>query len=76
MSLSGGEKQRLAVADALLCDKELLLFDGPTSGLDYGHMCMVGRMLNELASAGKCVLVITHDAEFLRESGAAILHWR
>ena len=74
-SLSGGQKQRLAVADGCLSGKELLIFDEPTSGLDYGHMLEVSRRLRELAEQGLCVVVITHDGEFLRESGAWTADW-
>ncbi|WP_243423234.1 ABC transporter ATP-binding protein [Intestinimonas butyriciproducens] len=75
MALSGGQKQRLAVADGCLSGKELLIFDEPTSGLDYGHMLEVSRRLRELAEQGLCVVVITHDGEFLRESGAWMVDW-
>lgn len=51
------------------------LIDEPTSGLDYAHMLEVSRLLRELAERGLCVLVITHDGEFLRESGARIVSW-
>ena len=75
MALSGGQKQRLAVADGCFSGKELLIFDEPTSGLDYGHMLEVSRRLRELAEQGLCVVVITHDGEFLRESGAWTADW-
>ena len=75
MSLSGGQKQRLAVATALLSEKPILIFDEPTSGLDYAHMLEVSRLLRELAKQGLCVVVITHDGEFLRESGAQTAEW-
>ena len=55
--------------------KELLIFDEPTSGLDYAHMLEVSRLLRELAKQGLCVVVITHDGEFLRESGAQTAEW-
>ena len=38
MSLSGGEKQRVAIGSAVASDKKILIFDEPTSGLDYRHM--------------------------------------
>ena len=75
LALSGGQKQRLAIVDACLSAKELLIFDEPTSGLDYTHMLEVSRLLRELAERGLCVLVITHDGEFLRESGARVISW-
>ena len=75
LALSGGQKQRLAIVDGCLSEKELLIFDEPTSGLDYAHMLEVSRLLRELAERGLCVLVITHDGEFLRESGARIVSW-
>lgn len=76
MALSGGQKQRLAIVDGCLSGKELLIFDEPTSGLDYAHMLDVSRLLRELAAQGLCVVVITHDGEFLRESGARPVDWR
>ena len=75
LALSGGQKQRLAIVDGCLSGKELVIFDEPTSGLDYAHMLEVSRLLQELAEQGLCVLVITHDGEFLRESGARAVSW-
>ena len=75
LALSGGQKQRLAIVDGCLSGKELLIFDEPTSGLDYVHMLEVSHLLRELAERGLCVLVITHDGEFLRESGAQTVEW-
>ena len=75
LALSGGQKQRLAIVDGCLSGKELLIFDEPTSGLDHAHMLEVSRLLRELAERGLCVLVITHDGEFLRESGAQTAEW-
>ena len=51
------------------------LMDEPTSGLDYAHMLEVSGFLRELARRGLCVVVITHDGEFLRESGAQTAEW-
>ena len=75
LALSGGQKQRLAIVDGCLSGKKLLIFDEPTSGLDYAHMLEVSRLLRELAKQGLCVVVITHDGEFLRESGAQTAEW-
>ena len=59
----------------LVSPLRVLIFDEPTSGLDYAHMLEVSRLLRELAERGLCVLVITHDGEFLRESGARAVSW-
>ncbi|RSX52601.1 ABC transporter ATP-binding protein [Bifidobacterium callimiconis] len=63
MSLSGGEKQRTAIASALMCGKELIVLDEPTSGLDRFHMRQVGLLLQRLKRAGRIVVVVTHDEE-------------
>ena len=65
-NVSGGQKQRLAVATAMLSQKPLLVFDEPTSGLDYARMQEVACCARELADEGRVVLVVTHDREFLQ----------
>lgn len=63
MSLSGGEKQRTAIASALMCGKDLIVLDEPTSGLDRFHMRQVGLLLQRLKRDGRIVVVVTHDEE-------------
>lgn len=65
MALSGGQKQRVAIASALAADAELLLFDEPTSGLNYAYMKAVAKLLKQLSSDGKTVIVSTHDPELI-----------
>lgn len=67
MSLSGGQKQRLVVAAALASKARILIFDEPTSGVDYRHLQAVARRIRGLAKAGHVVIVISHDPEFLTE---------
>ena len=74
MALSGGEKQRLAIAVALAIDKRIIFFDEPTSGLDFYNMQKTARLINELSLQGKMVFVITHDIEFIRSACSHILH--
>ncbi len=64
-TLSGGQRQRLSVVCGLLSEREILILDEPTSGLDGGNMCVMADILKHEASAGKTILVITHDAEFI-----------
>ena len=74
MSLSGGEKQRVAVATAIASERSVLLFDEPTSGLDYRHMLQVARLFEKLRNHGKTILVVTHDLEFIEASIKLQLH--
>ena len=61
-TLSGGEKQRVAVARALIADPELILADEPTAALDSHSGHAVGALLQELAHRdGKAVIVVSHD---------------
>lgn len=74
LSLSGGEKQRLAIASAVETKREILVFDEPSSGLDGHHMREMSKIINRLAYEGHTVLVITHDYEMLLSCTDEILH--
>lgn len=67
MALSEGQKQRVAIASALVSGKEIIIFDEPTSGLDYKHMHRFGKLLNDLKDSGAVTIVITHDEELASE---------
>lgn len=67
MSLSEGQKQRVAIASAILSGKEILIFDEPTSGLDYLHMKRFGQLLERLKTKQRVIIVITHDEELAAE---------
>ena len=72
-SLSGGEKQRLAVAAAIAADPEILILDEPTSGLDMENMKLIGALLQDTARMGAVVIVITHDSEFIKNCCTTVL---
>ena len=59
--LSGGEKQRLAVARAVVTRPRLLLADEPTGNLDDENAADVLRLFGEQADSGVAVVVITHS---------------
>lgn len=61
LDISGGERQRLALAKLLSCDPELLLLDEPTKGMDALAKAEFAKLLRGLTGA---VLLVTHDAEF------------
>ncbi|MGL5928626.1 MAG: ABC transporter ATP-binding protein [Dermatophilaceae bacterium] len=61
--MSGGERQRVALAAALVGDPEVLFLDEPTAGLDPHARLDVWRLVREEADRGVCVVLTTHSFE-------------
>jgi len=71
--LSGGEKQRIAIARALAKDPPIILADEPTASLDSASGAQIARMLKDLAAdADRIVVVVTHDDRWLELSDRTI----
>jgi len=60
-TLSGGEKQRVAIASGLAQSPELLLLDEPTGSLDIGHQLEIRDLLRRLNGSGVTMVLSTHD---------------
>jgi putative ABC transport system ATP-binding protein len=61
--LSGGEKQRVAIARSLVNDPTLILADEPTANLDSSHGHETMRLLRDIAKeGGRSVVIVSHDA--------------
>ena len=61
-SLSGGEQQRIRVAQSIAGNPDLLLADEPLSSLDLQHQRIISELINEQAKArGAAVIFVTHD---------------
>lgn len=63
--ISGGEKQRIAIARALLLNKKIILADEPTSALDDESRDAV---LNVLADPDLTTIVVSHDSRWIRQA--------
>jgi energy-coupling factor transporter ATP-binding protein EcfA2 len=62
-TLSGGGKQRLAIAGVLVSSPDILLFDEPVSSLDEDGRSMFTELVRELKERGKTIVIVEHDYE-------------
>ena len=60
-TLSGGNQQKIVLAKWLARDCDVLIFDEPTRGIDVGAKYEIYLLLNELAAAGKAILMISSE---------------
>ena len=65
LSLSGGERRRVALVKLLLADHDLLVLDEPTNHLDVEAVDWLAKHLNDLQAADVAMLVVSHDRWFL-----------
>ena len=59
--LSGGLKQRVCIASAIVCEPRLLLADEPTTALDVSVQKKILSLFRRLRQEGKSILLVTHD---------------
>ena len=67
LTMSGGEKQRLALATVMSRDVKFLILDEPTSAIDQDGRAFITDFINGFVGAGGGAIVITHDEDLLTE---------
>ena len=72
-ALSGGEKQRLAIARAVVTGPELILADEPTGSVDARMAERLLKLFQTLNQLGTTVLIASHDEALAERSGATVL---
>ncbi|MFX1283212.1 MAG: ABC transporter ATP-binding protein [Promethearchaeota archaeon] len=71
--LSGGEKQRIAIARALVNKAQLVLLDEPTGNLDAQTGKAILSIFRRIVDQGKSVIMVTHDSEAARLADRVLL---
>lgn len=71
--LSGGEKQRVGIARALINKPSLLIADEPTGNLDYKTTESIMNLLSHINKLGTTVIMVTHDINAVNNSTGRIL---
>lgn len=73
LSLSGGEKRRVAIAGVLVMEPKILIFDEPIAGLDPNGRESFLKLIKDLNNKGATILMISHHADSLCEYADRII---
>jgi energy-coupling factor transporter ATP-binding protein EcfA2 len=65
--LSGGEKQRVALASILVAQPQVIILDEPTRGMEFGLKAELMRFLDRYRINGRAVILVTQDVEMVAE---------
>jgi len=71
--LSGGQQQRVAIARALAMQPKIMLFDEPTSALDPEMIKEVLDVMQDLASEGMTMVIVSHEMGFARNAAHRVV---
>jgi len=72
-SLSGGEKQRVALASVIAVRPKILILDEPTRGMEYRLKSELIRFLEEYRQRGNTVILVSHDVEMVAECADRVI---
>ena len=64
--LSGGEKQKIAIASVYALDPEIFVFDEPSSSLDIDSMKELSNIIDKLKAVGKTIIIAEHRLWYLK----------
>ena len=70
--VSGGQKQRAAVARALITDPKIILADEPTGALDSKAANSLLGMFSQINETGQTILMVTHSIQAARRAGRVL----
>ena len=73
-TLSRGEKQRVAIAAAMVMKPRFFVLDEPTTGLDKRRRGILAKTLLDLMESGVSLLLISHDKEFANSINADVMY--
>ena len=68
ITLSGGERKRVAIASVLSYNPQIIVLDEPTVGQDYFQKQKIAEIIRMLSILKKTIIVVTHDIEFVAEN--------
>ncbi|MBN8828117.1 MAG: amino acid ABC transporter ATP-binding protein [Sphingobacteriia bacterium] len=71
--LSGGEKQRVAIARCIAMEPKILLFDEPTSALDPKNVKEIIDLIREIIFKDTIVIFITHEMYFMKSAATRVI---
>ena len=72
--LSGGERQKVAIAGTLIYDTDIIFFDEPSSSLDYNSIRKFTEILINLKALGKTIIIAEHRLYYLKEMFSRLVY--
>ena len=72
--LSGGQQQRIGIARALALNPEVILFDEPTSALDPELVTDILKLIKEVSTEKRTMIIVTHEMAFARDVSDKVVY--
>lgn len=66
--LSYGEQRRVAIAGVIVSNPEIILLDEPTIAVDYNGLKYIEKIMNEMHSKGKTIVLVSHDMDIIAKN--------